>query len=67
MSKIFLIPGLGADNRIYKNLNFDGQEVVYIEWLEPSKTDTLATYAQKIVNQYHITEKSIVVGNSLGE
>jgi len=66
MTKIFLIPGLGADSRVYKNLNFDGYDVVYINWLEPVKTDTLSSYAQKLIYQYNITEHSIVVGNSLG-
>ena len=66
MSKIFLIAGLGADTRIYKNIDLDGYEVIRVSWIEPDKTDTLASYAQKLIFQYHITEKSIVIGNSLG-
>jgi len=66
MSKIFLIAGLGADTRIYKNIDLDGHEVIRVDWIEPGKTDTLATYAQKLIFQYHIAEKSIIIGNSLG-
>jgi pimeloyl-ACP methyl ester carboxylesterase len=66
MSKIFLIPGLGADTRVYKNIDLSGHEVIYVDWIQPNKTDTLATYAQKLINQYHITPRSIVIGNSLG-
>ena len=66
MSKIFLIPGLGADCRIYKNIDLQGYDVVYIEWIDPAKTDTLATYAQKLIDKYHIVPGSIVIGNSLG-
>jgi len=66
MGKIFLIAGLGADTRIYNNIDLDNHEVICIDWIEPDKTDTLATYSQKLVFQYHINPGSIVIGNSLG-
>ena len=66
MTKVFLIPGLGADARIYKNLDFSGYEVADISWIDPNKNDTLVTYAQKLIDHYQITRGSIVVGNSLG-
>ena len=66
MTKIFLIPGLGADYRIYKNMEFQGYDIVNITWIEPNPKDTLADYAQKLIDHYHIQAGSIVVGNSLG-
>jgi pimeloyl-ACP methyl ester carboxylesterase len=66
MSRIFLIPGLGADTRVYNNIDLNGHEVICVDWIEPDKTDTLAVYAQKLIRHYHITPKSIVIGNSLG-
>jgi pimeloyl-ACP methyl ester carboxylesterase len=66
MSRIFLIPGLGADTRIYKNIDLQGNEVVNVNWIEPDKSDTLSSYAQKLIDRYHITPHSIVIGNSLG-
>ena len=66
MSKIFLIPGLGADTRVYNNIELGDHEVTCVDWIEPHKTDTLATYAQKLSRQYHITAGSVVIGNSLG-
>jgi pimeloyl-ACP methyl ester carboxylesterase len=66
MSTIFLIAGLGADTRIYDHIDLAGFEVVKVEWLVPTVSDTLVTYAQKIINQYNIVENSIVIGNSLG-
>ncbi|GAC1551030.1 MAG: hypothetical protein NVS3B13_04910 [Mucilaginibacter sp.] len=66
MSKIFLIPGLGADTRVYNNIDLHDHEVICVDWIEPNKTDTLSTYAQKLIHQYHITPKSVVIGNSLG-
>jgi pimeloyl-ACP methyl ester carboxylesterase len=66
MSKIFLIPGLGADTRIYNNIDLHDHDVVCVDWIEPHQTDTLTTYAQKLIYQYNITHKSILIGNSLG-
>jgi pimeloyl-ACP methyl ester carboxylesterase len=66
MRRLFLIPGLGADYRIFKHLEFAGYDVVPIIWRTPEQTDTLATYAQKLIDHYHITEQCIIVGNSLG-
>lgn len=66
MGKLFLIPGLGADTRIYKHIDFQGHEVVFINWIDPQKRDTLSTYAQKLIDHYHIEPGSIVIGNSLG-
>lgn len=66
MSRIFLIPGMGADSRIYQNIKIEGYDQVLINWFDPDKSDTLKTYAQKIKDQYHITDNDIVIGNSLG-
>lgn len=66
MSRIFLIPGLGADERIYQHIDFKGYEVINVKWIEPDKKDTLSTYAQKLIDHYSIAPKSIVIGNSLG-
>jgi len=66
MKKVFLIPGLGADCRIYKHIDLSGYEVINISWVEPEKQDTLSTYAQKLIDKYLITPQSIVIGNSLG-
>jgi len=67
MSKIFLISGLGADTRLYNNIDIsEDDEVVPVDWIEPHKTDTLETYAQKLIYQYDIRQKSVVIGTSLG-
>jgi len=65
MSKIFVIPGLGADSRAYNKIDLSGHDVVKVDWIEPDKTDTLKTYAQKLILQYNITPLSVVIGNSL--
>lgn len=67
MSKVFLISGLGADARLYNNVDIpEADEVVPVDWIEPHEMDTLSIYAQKIIYQYDIRPNSIVIGTSLG-
>jgi len=66
MQQVFLIPGLGADHRAYKDIDLQGYNTVFISWIEPETGDTLSSYAQKLIDHYQITVGSIVIGNSLG-
>ncbi len=66
MSKVYLIAGLGADTRVYNNIDLNDHEVICLNWIEPNETDSLVTYSQKLINQYNISYHSIIIGNSLG-
>jgi len=67
MATIYLIAGLGADTRVYNNIELgNDHDVIPVNWIEPSSQDTLVTYAQKLVHQYSIKPNSILIGNSLG-
>jgi pimeloyl-ACP methyl ester carboxylesterase len=66
MGKVFLLPGLGDDYRIFEGIDLQGHEGIDVEWIEPDRQDTLASYAQKLIDTYHIGAGSIVIGNSLG-
>src|SRR5579863_676942 len=66
MTKVFLIPGLGADYRAFKDIDLQGYDVVHVSWVDPERKDTLSSYAQKLMDRYQITAGSIVIGNSLG-
>jgi pimeloyl-ACP methyl ester carboxylesterase len=66
MPKLFLISGLGADERLFKNLDLSGFEIIPVTWIEAEKKDTLTTYATKLINQFGITAGSSVIGVSLG-
>jgi pimeloyl-ACP methyl ester carboxylesterase len=67
MRKVYLISGLGADSRLFKNTKLPADcEVMLVNWHIPMSSDTLTTYAQAIVKQYDISNNSIVIGVSLG-
>ena len=65
MTKVYFISGLGADKRIFSFLDLSFCEPVYIDWITPSKNDTLQDYALKL--RKGIPEPNpIIVGISLG-
>jgi surfactin synthase thioesterase subunit len=67
MHKVYLIAGLGADYRFFKNISLPGgYEKVSTHVIIPNKNDTLKDYAQKLVLQYDIHDGDIVWGDSLG-
>jgi pimeloyl-ACP methyl ester carboxylesterase len=67
MNKVFLIPGLGADTRLYNNIDIpEGYDFTPIDWIEPHISDTLVIYAQKLIYQYDIKQGTILIGTSLG-
>lgn len=66
MAKVYLLPGMGADARIYKNIQLPGHELISVDYFDPSESDTLTTYAQKLIGQYNIKSGSVLLGNSLG-
>lgn len=65
-TNIYLIPGLGADHRMYLTLLEKMPHAVVLEWERPAKTDTLHTYAQKMVDRIDKTKPFVLVGTSLG-
>ena len=66
MAKLFLVSGMGADERLFKNLDLSGFEVVPARWIDPHPQDTLEVYAQKLIGYYGIESGSSVIGVSLG-
>jgi pimeloyl-ACP methyl ester carboxylesterase len=67
MRKIYLIAGLGADSRLFKNIKLPaGYEIILVDWHIPVYNDTLTSYAQGVVEQYYIQDNSTVIGVSLG-
>ena len=66
MQKVFLISGLGADRRLFNKLDLPSYEMVHVDWIEPDANDTIATYAQKLIERYNIEPHSNVIGVSLG-
>lgn len=65
MKNVYIFSGLGADKRTFKNIDFSGFDTTFIEWLTPTKNETLENYSLRLTKQIK-TEKPILVGLSFG-
>ena len=64
---IYLIPGQGADHRLFNNLTFpENYQVKHIKYITPEKGTSLPEYAHILAKQIDTTEKFILIGVSLG-
>ncbi len=65
--KVYLIPGQGADYRLFSNLTLDEKfETRDILLKRPEKNITLQEYAQVLAKQIDTTESFSLIGVSLG-
>lgn len=62
---IYLLPGLGADERLFKNWDIPNAKLHPIHYTPHEPKDSLKTYAQKLLPQIK-QEQPILVGHSLG-
>lgn len=65
---IYLISGLGADERVFKHLKLDAESTTYIKWLEIGKYNSkmaVETYASRLLGNF-IHPNPIIIGISFG-
>jgi pimeloyl-ACP methyl ester carboxylesterase len=66
MSKnIYLISGLGVDERIFQHLTFETLIPKHITWIDPKKNESIEQYALRLTEQIS-DEKPIILGVSFG-
>ncbi len=63
---VYLISGMGADDRAYYLMNFGNQKIIHLKWIKPNKSDSLPDYAIKLSEQIDFSKKVILIGTSLG-
>jgi len=65
--KVYFIPGLGADKRVFKHINLPASyEPVYLDWLSPQENESLENYAGRMSAQVNTDETFYILGLSLG-
>ncbi len=65
MIPIYLISGIGADERIFRKLNLQGYELKFIQWIPPFPNETIQDYSIRLSAQIN-TSDPIIIGFSLG-
>jgi pimeloyl-ACP methyl ester carboxylesterase len=65
MEELYLFSGLGADSRVFMNLDLSGYNVNYIKWISPNEKEFIEDYAKRLVSQIK-TSKPTLIGLSFG-
>src|SRR5688572_18170241 len=63
---IYLIPGVGANDKIFQNLDLSGYEVVHLNWPKHKKHEHIETYVRKLLPQIKKDTRPIFIGVSFG-
>lgn len=61
----YIFSGLGADERLFQNLDFAGYNPVFIVWIAPGVKETMAHYASRLIEQIK-SPKPTLIGLSFG-
>ncbi|MCK5125744.1 MAG: alpha/beta hydrolase [candidate division Zixibacteria bacterium] len=66
MSKLYCISGLGADERVFKNLKIPRCEVLHIHWIQPESNECISKYSRRLSTQIDTSEDYFLLGLSFG-
>lgn len=65
MRQVYVFSGLGADERVFKFIDWEGFSPVYIKWIIPIKNESLQSYTIRLKSQI-TSENPILLGMSFG-
>ncbi|RZK07588.1 MAG: alpha/beta hydrolase [Flavobacterium sp.] len=65
MKKVYIFSGLGADERVFKYLDFKDLDVTFVKWIKPLPNEPLTDYVKRISEQIK-NENPIIIGLSFG-
>ncbi|HZF64798.1 MAG TPA: alpha/beta hydrolase [Chitinophagaceae bacterium] len=64
---VYCIPGLGVDERVFQNLNFNSPFTIHhVKWIQPNENEDLAEYAERMCSAVDKTTSFIIIGLSFG-
>lgn len=64
-SNIYILSGLGADARVFQNIDFSGLNITYINWISPSKNESIENYSSRLLEQIP-SKEPILIALSFG-
>lgn len=66
MLNVYCIPGMGVNERLFRNLKLDNCNILHIKWLTPLKNESLPDYAMRLAEQIDKSSPFALVGVSFG-
>lgn len=64
--RILLIPGMGADHRLFDGIVLPGHDVVHADWIPHRPEDDLSAYAARFAAHHGVTSDDTLIGVSMG-
>ncbi len=64
--KLYLIPGVGADHRLFKHFKIDGVEMIPLDWEPFGETRSLPDYAEIMSRKIDTSQPFALLGVSMG-
>ncbi|MFN0082098.1 MAG: alpha/beta fold hydrolase [Ferruginibacter sp.] len=65
MKNIYVISGLGADERVFYKTDFANNNVVFLKWVLPEKNESIENYSLRLTKKI-VHKNPILVGLSFG-
>ena len=66
MQNLYLIPGLGADQRVFEYLEINNYNLIHINWEAPKRRENLQAYAKRLIAQIDLSLPVYLLGVSFG-
>ena len=48
---VYCISGLGADERLFRNLKITNADLKFINWVKPDRNDSISSYSDQLIAQ----------------
>lgn len=65
MKNLYIFSGLGADKRVFQNMDFSEYNAIFIDWIKPNHSENMPTYVERLSSKIE-HEKPILIGLSFG-
>jgi pimeloyl-ACP methyl ester carboxylesterase len=64
--RLYLIPGVATDRRVFAGLELGGYDQVHLDWIQPQKAESIRSYAERMVARLDGDQSPILIGYSFG-
>lgn len=64
--KLYFIPGVATDARVFAGLDLPDYEKVYLNWKKPRKGEPIQEYAARFAEQIDFSANPVLIGYSFG-
>lgn len=65
-ARLVLVPGMGADHRLFDGIELPGREVLRTDWIPHRDDEHLSAYAGRFAEHYGVGAADILIGVSMG-